>query len=252
MKAIIVAAGPGSRLNHLTRNRPKCLLEVGGQTIMERTLGALRANGIEDISVVRGWQSHMIDFPDLTYYHNPDFRDNNILVSLFYAEKAMTDDFVFSYSDIVYTEETVARLLRSEADVAAVVDINWAEQYIRRDQHPVSEAELVKAVDGRIVRIGKEEVTPEEAHGEFIGLARFTRAGAEMMKVAYHNASENHDRPFHHAASFRKAYMTDMIQELVDRGMTVASVDIEGGWSEIDTPQDLERARKLFGRWQQD
>jgi len=144
LKAIIVAAGPGSRLNRLTRDKPKCLLKVGGQTIMERTLGALRANGIEDISVVRGWQSHLIDFPGLTYYHNPDFRDNNILVSLFYAEEAMTDDFVFSYSDIIYTEEAIARLLRSEADVAAVVDVNWAEQYVERDQHPISEAELVK------------------------------------------------------------------------------------------------------------
>ena len=246
MKAIIVAAGPGSRLNHLTRNRPKCLLEVGGQTIMERTLGALRANGIEDISVVRGWQSHLIDFPGLTYYHNPDFRDNNILVSLFYAEEAMTGDFVFSYSDIVYTEETVARLLKSEADIAAIVDVNWAKHYVGRDQHPISEAELVKAVDGRILKIGKEEVTPEEAHGEFIGLARFTRAGAELMKVAYHHAMENPDRPFRHAASLRKAYMTDMLQELIDRGMTVASVDIDGGWAEIDTPQDLAKVQHQF------
>jgi len=246
LKAIIVAAGPGSRLNRLTRDKPKCLLKVGGQTIMERTLGALRANGIEDISVVRGWQSHLIDFPGLTYYHNPDFRDNNILVSLFYAEEAMTDDFVFSYSDIIYTEEAIARLLRSEADVAAVVDVNWAEQYVERDQHPISEAELVKTVDGRIVKIGKEEVTPEEAHGEFVGLVKFTIAGAELMKVAYHHASENHDRPFHHAASLRKAYMTDMLQELVDRGIRMDSVDIEGGWSEIDTPQDLAKAQHQF------
>lgn len=246
MKAIIVAAGPGSRLNHLTRDRPKCLLEVGGQTIMERTLGALRTNGIEDISVVRGWQSHLIDFPEVTYYHNPDFRDNNILVSLFYAEEAMTDGFIFSYSDIVYTEETVTRLLKSEADVAAVVDVNWTEHYVGRDQHPISEAELVKVVDGRIIEIGKEEVTPEEAYGEFIGLAKFTRAGTELMKVAYHHAMENPDRPFHHAASLRKAYMTDMLQELVDRGIRMDSVDIEGGWSEIDTAQDLAKAQHQF------
>ena len=66
------------------------------------------------------------------------------------------------------------------------------------------------------------------------------------MKTAYHNATQNPDRPFHHAATLKKAYMTDMIQELADRGMAVEGVDIEGGWMEIDTPQDLERARKLF------
>ncbi len=248
MKAIIVAAGPGSRLMPITNEKPKCLLDVGGKTILERALEALGGNGVEDIVVVKGYKSHLIDYPDVTYCHNPEFRKNNILRSLFYAEDEMNDDFIFSYSDILYSREIVAKLIGSEADVTLIVDVNWIQTYEGRDQHPISEAELVKVEDGKVVKIGKEVVKPEEAYGEFIGLAKFTKSGAEAMKAAYRRVSENHcASPFQNAASLDKAYITDMIQELVDNGLLVQSIDIEGGWVEIDTPQDLERARGMFG-----
>ena len=247
MKAIIVAAGPGSRLNPLTNGKPKSLLEVGGKTILERALEALRANGIERIIVVRGYCSQLIDYPNVTYYQNPNFRENNILRSLFYAEREMDDDFIFSYSDIVYSSEIVTKLMDCKADIAMTVDVKWLQHYEGRDLHPISEAELVRVEDGKVVKIGKGVVRPDEAHGEFIGLAKFTRSGAEAMKAAYHRVAEERPAaPFQHAASLDKAYMTDMLQELVDNGSTVQSIDIEGSWMEIDTPQDLERARRLF------
>jgi len=248
MKAIIVAAGPSSRLNPLTNEIPKCLLEVGGKTILERALEALRENGIEKIAVVRGFCSHLIDYPNVTYYENPNYRENNILRSLFYAEGEMNDDLIFSYSDIVYTSEIVAKLMDCESEIALIVDVNWLQHYNGRDLHPISEAELVKVANGKVVKIGKGVVSPGEAHGEFIGLAKFSKSGAEVMKAAYHRvAAKRPAAPFQHAAYLEKAYLTDMIQELVDNGSLVQSIDIEGGWLEIDTPQDLERARRLFG-----
>jgi choline kinase len=247
MKAIIVAAGPGSRLMPITDERPKCLLEIGGKTILERALEALRGNGVEDIVVVRGYKGHLIDYPDITYCHNPEFRKNNILRSLFYAEDEMNDDFIFSYSDIVYSREVVARLVGSEADIALIVDVNWQQTYKGRDQHPVSEAELVKVENGKVVKIGKDVVKPEEAHGEFIGLARFTKSAAESMKAVFHRvAKEQPSAPFHRSASLEEAYMSDMLQELVDTGSPVVAIDIENGWMEIDTPQDLAEARIRF------
>jgi choline kinase len=248
MKAIIVAAGPGSRLNPLTNEIPKCLLEVGGKTILERALEALRENGIEKLAVVRGYCSHLIDYPNVTYYENPNYRENNILRSLFYAEGEMNDDLIFSYSDIIYSREIVAELIKCESEIALIVDVNWLQHYNGRDRHPISEAELVKVANGKVVKIGKGVVSPAEAHGEFIGLAKFSKSGAEVMKAAYHQvAAERPAAPFQHAASLEKAYLTDMIQELIGQGMLVQSVDIQGGWLEIDTPQDLERARRLFG-----
>ncbi len=247
MKAIIVAAGTGSRLNPITNGRPKCLLEVGGQTILERSLRVLRENNIDDIVVVRGYYGHLINYSDVIYCHNPHFEKNNILSSLFYAEDEINDDFIFSYSDIIYSKEIVEKLVRSDADIALIVDVSWAQLYKGRDQHPISEAELVKVENGRVTKLGKEVVSPEEAYGEFIGLARFSKSGAEAMKAAYHRvAKECPTAPFHHAASLEKAYITDMLQELVNTGSLVKHIDISDGWMEIDTPQDLERAQKRF------
>ena len=247
MKAIIVAAGPSSRLMPITNEKPKCLLEIGSQTILERVLKALRENGIKKIAVVRGYRSNLINYPNITYYQNSNFRNNNILRSLFYAEDEMNDDFIFSYSDIIYSKEVVEKLISSQADITLIADVGWINHYEGRNQHPISEAELVKVENGRVVKIGKEVVSPEEAHGEFIGLAKFTKSGAEAMRSAYHRVEkECPTAPFHHAASLEKAYLTDMIQELVDRGSVVETVDTESDWMEIDTLQDLERARKLF------
>jgi choline kinase len=248
MKAIIVAAGPSSRLRPLTNEKPKCLLDIGGKTILQRALDALTQNAIEQIVVVRGYQGHLLNYPNVTYYENPNFRQNNILRSLFYAEDEMDDDFIFSYSDILYSKSIVEKLIHSQGDIALIVDVNWRQHYQGRDLHPISEAELVQVEKGKVKRIGKDVVKVDEAHGEFIGLAKFTKSAAQAMRAAFHQvAKECPEAPFHHASCLEKAYMTDMLQELINRGARVQSVDIKGDWMEIDTPQDLERAQLLFG-----
>ena len=249
MKAIVVAAGPSSRLYPITDGMPKCLLEVSGKTIMERQLEVLRQSGIDHIAVVRGYKGNLIDYPGLTYYENTDYENNNILASLFFAEKEMDDAFVFSYSDIIYGSETMENLLRSDSDISLVVDVDWAAHYVNRTKHPVAEAELVQVQNGRVVKIGKG-VGTQSSHGEFIGLAKFSKRGVGILRGEYARlcrefANDPH-RPFQNATQFRKAYLTDMVQELIDRGYNVVSVDIRDNWSEIDTDEDLARAR---GKW---
>ncbi len=214
---------------------------------MERGLGALRENGIDDIVVVRGYCGQLINYPKITYRENPNFKKNNILGSLFFAEDEINDDFIFSYSDIVYDKIIVEKLIQSDADIALIVDVDWIQKYKGRSQHPISQAELVKTENSRVVKIGKNVVKPVEAHGEFIGLAKFSKMGAEAMKATFHRVAKEYPNiPFHQAACLEKAYMTDMIQELVDTGLSVKSVDINGGWIEVDTPQDLTQAQRLF------
>ncbi|MDP7085850.1 MAG: phosphocholine cytidylyltransferase family protein [Dehalococcoidia bacterium] len=246
MKGIIIAAGIGSRLMPLTENKPKCLLDVGGKTIMQRQLEALRGSGVDDIVVVRGYKSEVIDFPDIRYYENTEYQNNNILKSLFCAAGEMNDGFVFSYSDILYEQSVVEKLTRDEASISLVVDTDWQGHYQGRLLHPIQQAELVRFNGGRMVQAGKDNMSPAEAHGEFIGLAKFDRKGAETLISNYKIAVEKYgDRPFHQAATLEKAYLTDMIQELIDRDYQIGSVDIRGGWVEIDTSEDLERARGM-------
>lgn len=251
MKAIIVAAGPGTRLLPFTENKPKCMLEVGEKTILQRMLEVLRENGVTDIVMVKGYKSDAINYPNIKYYYNPNYLENNILASLFYAEKEMRDGFIFSYSDILYSTGVLRKLLQSKEDMSLVIDVDWAQRYKGRTLHPIDEAELVVVEDSKVVKISKF-MNPAIAYGEFIGLAKFTRKGVETLIRNYKRIRANkwcgfkaHHR-FQDAVSIDKAYLTDMLQELINRGYPIHSVDINGGWLEIDTSQDLQIARRIW------
>jgi choline kinase len=245
IRAIIVAAGESNRLLPLISDKPACLLEIGDKTILSRELENLRACGIHDIVVVRGYQGEKITYPTIRYYDNRDYRDTGILRSLFHAEREMDDEFIFCYSDIVYSKEVLELLLRDRADISLVVDTDWKNHYRKRKQHPVAEAELVRVDGDRITQIGRDVIARDEAYGEFIGLAKFSGNGAESLKVIHEWAAENYrERAFHTSPSVDKAAFTDLIQELIDQGYPVCHVDIHGGWAEIDTVEDYDRVSR--------
>lgn len=82
MKAIIIAAGPATRLRPLTDDLPKCMLKIKGKPIIQNTIELFRKKGVNDISVIRGYKKEKINFPDITYFENKNFLNNNILHSL--------------------------------------------------------------------------------------------------------------------------------------------------------------------------
>ncbi|MFP4598067.1 MAG: NTP transferase domain-containing protein [Persicimonas sp.] len=247
MRAIIIAAGLGSRLEHYTDEKPKCMVDVGGRSILSYQLEAFREHGIDDIHIVRGYLADKLTVDGATYHENPDYPSNNILVSLFCAESAMDGPFLSTYSDIVYTPAVVEQLLASPHDISLVVDRQWHHAYEDREDHPVTQAELAE-VDGddgdQIVRVGKQ-VGPDNAVGEFIGLAKYSAEGARLLREVYAQVRRDHgdDEPFQAAELFRKAYLTDLFCEMIDRGITIGATLIDGGWREIDTVEDLHRVR---------
>jgi len=248
MKAIIIAAGLGSRLNPFTNDRPKCLLEIGGKSILQHQIDVLRSCGITEISVVKGYKKEEINYPGLKYYINDNYQNNNILNSLFYAEPEMNDDFIICYSDIIYRKEVVDRLLKSRGEISIVVDINWQEYYVGRTDHPIEEAEKV-TFDGnnKVAEIGKGIINQETEWGEFIGMAKFTKRGAEIFKKHFRQAKKLYwNQPFQRASTFQKAYLTDIFQEMVDLGVPIDCAIISKGWIEIDTVQDFERAEEML------
>ena len=89
-KALIVAAGLGSRLKKHTENLPKCMLDFGGQTLLQRQLNAYKKNEINDISLIKGYKKEKINYKEIKYFENTDFKNNNILNSIFYAEKILS------------------------------------------------------------------------------------------------------------------------------------------------------------------
>jgi L-glutamine-phosphate cytidylyltransferase len=251
-KAIIVAAGMGNRMNHFTQEKPKCLLEVNGKTILDRLISNLLHHGITDINIVVGYKKECFNDDRYQCYVNSDYENNNILHSLFYAEEAMDSGFLFSYSDIIYDEVVILQMLESNSDISIAVDCNWHEYYEDRVDHPISEAELVFTEDRKTVTLIRKDADSKNAFGEFLGVACFSRKGAKILKDVFNDLSQyyykNSHKTFHTAKSFKKAYLTDMLQEIINRGYSVDIVQIKGNWTEIDIPRDLTVSEQLWGK----
>jgi len=247
-KALIVAAGLGSRLKKHTENLPKCMLDFGGKTLLQKQLDAYRNCGVEDISVIRGYKKEKINYKGLRYFENTDYHNNNILNSIFYAEKIINGNIIIAYSDILFDSSVVQRTLNSNHDISVVVDIDWRGYYIGRKDHPVTEAEnVIFNSNNEVEKIGKINTSSQEVHGEFIGMIKLSNRGAEIFKQQFNRLKKTYwNKPFQRSKTFQKAYLTDMIQELVDIGIKVHCVIIESGWEEIDTVEDYQKALKVF------
>lgn len=250
MKAIIIAAGPAKRLRPLTDELPKCMLPINGKPIIQNTIDLFKANGITDISVIRGWKGEKINFPNITYFENDDFWNNNILHSLMYARAKLEEaikteeDVVVTYSDIWYNDSVVKALLKDKHDIASTVDTDWQAYYEGRTHHPISEAEnVIMDDDKKILKIGKRIFTynvPKNKQGEFIGLWKFTPKGIKTFLKYFDklNVELKKTDPFQNAKEWQKSYMTDIFQEMIDKGEKIYCVLIEKNWKEFDTVQD--------------
>jgi L-glutamine-phosphate cytidylyltransferase len=247
LKAIIIAAGMSTRLRPLTDDKPKCMLEIAGKTIIQRQIEIFRSCGIDDIIVIRGYKKEKINYSGVKYVHNLNYRKNNILGSLMCAEHEMNSDVIITYSDILFEKHVVEKLMKSKADVSVIVDKDWIKSYEGRSQHPVEEAENVVMSNGNVVKIGKI-LNPNDAHGEFIGLLKLTKNGTGILKNEYGKLkiSLGNDEPFQTASTFEKAYLTDMFQYMIDKGITVTPVIISSSWKELDTVEDFKNAEKLI------
>ena len=249
-KALIIAAGLGSRLKKHTENLPKCMLDFGGKTLLQRQIDAYNKNNIKDISLIRGYKKEKINYKGLRYFENKDYRNNNILNSIFYAEKIINGNIIISYSDILFDPIVVQRTIDSNHDISVVVDIDWRGYYVGRKDHPISEAEnVIFNSNNEVEKIGKINTGNEDVHGEFIGMIKLSNRGAETFKEHFHRLKKIYwNKPFQRAQIFQKAYLTDFIQELVDIGIKVHCVIIESGWKEIDTVEDYKKALVGFNK----
>ncbi len=247
-KTLIVAAGLGTRLKTHSKNLPKCMLDFGGKTLLERQLTSYRDCGISNISLIRGYKKNKINYKNLNYFYNKDYESNNILNSIFYGEKIINGNIIIAYSDILFESSVVRRLLDSDHDISVVVDIDWQGYYVDRKDHPIEEAEnVIFNSNNEVIKIGKISTEKKEVHGEFIGMMKLTNHGTEIFKQNFHRVKKLYwNKPFQRAKIFQKAYLTDMIQELVDIGTKVHCVIIERGWKEIDTVEDYQKALEEF------
>lgn len=245
MKAIILAAGQGTRLKKYTENLPKGMLSFMGQTIIERQIALYRQCGIENIIVVRGFAADKISYKGVTYYTNEDYANTNMVESLMAAKTEFNDDIIVSYSDILFEEQMLKAMMKSEADFAVAVDDDWMAYWKKRYGKVDFDTEsLALDKENNIVELGLESPKLEDIDARYVGLLKFSKAGLEhiqeIMKQAY---ADFEDKPWQQSGkTVRKAYMTDLLQAVIESGKAVKAERFHNGWIEFDTNEDYENA----------
>ena len=244
MKAIVIGAGRGSRLRHLTEEIPKTLVPILGRPMLDGILDALAAGGLRppEVVFICGYLAGTIKarYPALDYVENTDWEHNNILASLMYARDRMEGGFVSTYADIVYRPSVVEALVQSPHDLTVVCDTAWRRRYTGRSQHPETDAEKLRAEGPRVVEISRR-IPSEAASGEFIGVMKASPAGAARIIQAFDRAREKYaGQVFREGRTFEKAYLLDLLQHMIEEGEVIHRVDTDGGYMEIDTVQDAE------------
>lgn len=255
-RAILIAAGRGKRLGPHTEEIPKCMVPVGKQPILGWVWQALASVGVRELVVIRGYRGDVLEafvrslVPHAIFVDNEEWQTNNVLLSMAKARRYLDRPAYVTYSDIIFTPAVARAAADSTADIGLVIDRDFRSIYEGRTEHPLEEGEVSDLMpDGSVARVGKKALPPAEAVGEYIGLARLSTRGAATVantldQLANRFAGREAE-PFQRAATYRNAYQTDLWQQLIDTGTRIDPIFIDGQWREIDTGQDLDRARIL-------
>jgi choline kinase len=233
MKAIILAAGRGSRMKGLTEDRPKCLVELDGHPLLARQLEALRAGGADEIAIVTGYRREMLAGMADAEFHNPRWASTNMVTSLAEATDWLgSGPCIVSYSDIFYAPSAVRSLIDCDAPLAVTYDPDWRHLWTDRFGDPLLDAETFRLdAAGYLAEIGNRPTSVDEVEGQYMGLLRFTPEGwaeVEAVRVSLPDAARD------------ALHMTGALQHVIGRGrVAVRAVPYVGPWGEVDSEEDL-------------
>jgi choline kinase len=232
-RAIILAAGRGSRMEGMTDNSPKCLVELWGRRLLEWQIKALRDAGIKEIAIVTGYCAEALEEFRLTRFHNSRWSETNMVSSLACASEWLKDSVcIVSYSDIYYESIAPISLVEDVHDIAITYDPNWLSIWKKRFDDPLSDAESFRMNEvGTLTEIGQKPKTLEEVQGQYMGLLRFSPAGwAEVMRIRDDLPDIQRDR----------MHMTGTLQLIIQANrVPVATLPYAGKWAEVDSIRDL-------------
>jgi choline kinase len=228
-RAIILAAGRGSRMKEHTKEKPKCLNILANDTLLNWQLNSLKFSGIKEVIVVSGYKSNLIkgDFQTVT---NKRWSETNMVSSLFCVTKSKGNSII-SYSDIVYKSEHINSLKNSKGDIVITADLKWKELWDLRFKNPLDDAETFQSDGNKLIHIGSKTSDISKIEAQYMGLLKLTEVGWEKIKGVYDSFPIN-ERD--------KMDMTSMINHLLDRKIEVNIVFVNGGWCESDSYSDIE------------
>lgn len=236
MKAIILAAGRGSRLCTLTQDKPKCMVELKNKPLLYWQIEALNGAGINDIYVVSGYLKEKIVANNIKLLENTRWSETNMVMSLLVAKEVLlTNTCIISYADIVYPPETIQKLVTDNIDdIIITYNTQWFDLWKERFEDPLSDAESFKIDNnGYLVEIGKKTNNLDDIQGQYMGLLKFTPKGSKIIiDYVYSLPNEQQD----------KLDMTSLLNKLIENKIKIKAIPIHGNWYEIDNENDLKLA----------
>jgi choline kinase len=238
-RAVILAAGFGSRLMPLTSDRPKGMVSLLGMPMLARQVAVLRTQGISEIWIVGGYLAQRLETLGLPVIQNPAYETTNMVESLMCARALMdgTQDLVMAYGDIVYEPAVLETLLREDGDVVVTADRGWRHLWSARMENYALDVETFRLrEDGCVAELGRRPKSLDDLEAQYVGLVRFP-AHSHARLLAFYDRLDREG--LYDGQPFLKMYMTSFIQHLIDAGWNVRPAIIENGWLEVDTLEDL-------------
>ena len=237
MKAVILAAGRGSRLKSLTQDKPKCLNILNKRTLLDWQLATLKKK-VDDIYLVKGYLSELFINKKIKYIDNSNWAETNMIESLYiFLKQTEFSDVIITYGDIVYNEEILSKLIDSKHDVVIPYDKNWYELWNRRFKDPLEDAESFIVDDKSwLVSLGKKRPSYDEIQGQYMGIIKITKRGFEIIFENLLKMNKN---------KRKKIDVTTFLNNLLKK-QKIFTIPIFGNWMEFDTPSDFELAKKLI------
>lgn len=250
MKAIVLAAGEGKRLRPYTMTIPKCMLKFAGKTLLERQIDAFHSYGVTDISIVTGYEADKVNYPDVKYFHNPWYHSTNMVESLLCARSELSGDLIVTYGDIIFEHRVLSLVLRNKFNIGVLVDKAWKDYWRMRYGDINNDLESLKLCDGeRIEELGTPQTDSSRIDARYVGMIRFSSNGInklvevyDSMLIEHRNKSEQGEG----TRTLKNAYMTDLLQELINRGIEVNYITTRHGWLEFDSVEDYEICCKHY------
>ncbi len=258
VKAVIIAAGAPQNqesLMPLLKDTPVAMLDINGKPLLQKNIETLSMAGVGDITVIAGYRKEKINLEGISIIENKDYEKKGILHSLMLAENKFDGKTLFCYGDILFEKFLVGKILDLEDNIVVVVDSTFKKFNTRNKKLDLVITKEKPALTSRLVGTNKLKTIveigpdiPENAAAyEFIGMTLFSSKGMEILKNEYARAKNKYrDCPFHKSKSFERASFTDMIQELIDRGITVSALEVNSGWMELHTFENYKQACALL------
>ena len=240
MRAIILAAGQGTRLRPHTDDRPKCLVPFAGRPLLHWQLEVLRASGITDIALVGGYRADQLEIPGTVLFTNDAYARTNMVATLFCAKDYMAagEDLLICYGDIVYESAVLEAILECTAEICLSADRKWRRLWELRMDDPLSDAETFEMGDSnQVLSLGKKPRSYSEVQAQYMGLIRVRGDKVAPFIDFYESMDRNAD---YDGKDFPNMYMTSYLQQLIDANWEVQACLVDNRWLEIDTNEELE------------